>query len=202
MTTGAPVALTASFAESTLVCHVARAVGTCARVMISLAKRFEDSMCAAAPVGPKAAKPREVSRSTNPAASGASGPTIVKSNRSHRASVTKPSRSDAGIGWHVASSAIPGFPGAQCRSIDGSSCFSFQAIACSRPPPPTIRTFTSAPRSMSGTLPRMRRARDRAHRKWSPSRPWPGHHNSPRRPRGQQTTAARTHRPAGDSRRR
>src|SRR5438552_3369842 len=37
--------------------------------------------------------------------------------------------------------AIPAFPGAQKSAVTRGLCASFQTSACSRPPPPTIKTF-------------------------------------------------------------
>ena len=56
-----------------------RAVGMPWRTMKLLAKSFELSSCAAARVGPKIRRPASRKASTTPAASGASGPTTVRS---------------------------------------------------------------------------------------------------------------------------
>src|SRR5690554_5517235 len=45
-------------------------------------------------------------------------------------------------GIHSASSRMPALPCVHTSSSDGSSCRSFHAIACSRAPLPTRRTFT------------------------------------------------------------
>ena len=65
------------------------------------------------------------------------------SSRSPRVSANSRNRSmsSAPIGTHVASSAMPGLPGAAKISAFGSSCRRRQASACSRPPPPTSNTF-------------------------------------------------------------
>ena len=141
ITTGAPRSRAAATADAASECQVARAVGTPARNMTSFANRLFASNCAAALEGPKAASPRLRNRSASPAASGPSGPTNVQSTRSDLASAARPSRSVGGIGRQVAIRAKPGFPGAATSSTP--SPWSFQPIACSRPPPPTIRTFTT-----------------------------------------------------------
>src|SRR5579883_2031069 len=145
ITTGAPSSRAARRASSARVCRSARAVGTPALRISSLANTFELSTAAAAAVGPKIGSRRARNRSTMPRASGASGPTIVRSGRSDSASARSPSMSVAATGRHRASVPIPGFPGAATRSTPGSSSRSFQARACSRPPPPTMSTFTGRP---------------------------------------------------------
>ena len=42
---------------------------------------------------------------------------------------------------HFGSSAVPALPGATITSVTRGDCASFQASACSRPPPPMTRTF-------------------------------------------------------------
>src|SRR5439155_217197 len=75
--------------------------------------------------------------------SGASGPTTTRSTRSSCASGTREAGSSARAGWHVASLAIPGFPGAACSSVSRPLRASAHASACSRPPDPTTSTFTA-----------------------------------------------------------
>ena len=55
------------------------AVGTPAATMTSLAKAFDASIRAAEAIGPKTSRPAARSASASPAASGASGPTMVRS---------------------------------------------------------------------------------------------------------------------------
>jgi hypothetical protein len=120
------------------------AVGTPAASSTSLAKDFEPSIRAAARVGPKAATPPRRSVSTRPTTSGASGPTTTRSIPSSRQSESRPSPSSARTGWHCPRAAMPGLPGAACSSSSSGLAESFQASACSRPPDPTISTFTAA----------------------------------------------------------
>ena len=63
---------------------------------------------------------------------------------SSRQSESRPSPSSARTGWHWPSAAMPGLPGAACSSSSCGLEASFQASACSRPPDPTISTFTAA----------------------------------------------------------
>jgi hypothetical protein len=57
------------------------------------------------------------------------------------AHATMPDTSVAGMGTHRASWAMPAFPGAQYSWVTLGLWASFQQIACSRPPPPTTKTF-------------------------------------------------------------
>ena len=57
------------------------------------------------------------------------------------AQATRPSTSSAAIGTLTARADVPAFPGAQNRRGWLESRASFQIRACSRPPPPTTRTF-------------------------------------------------------------
>ena len=57
------------------------------------------------------------------------------------ANSTSLSNSMTPILTHSATSAIPAFPGAQYSFSTFGLCASFHAIACSLPPPPTIRIF-------------------------------------------------------------
>ena len=144
ITTGAPNSRAAAFAEATAVCIDARAVGTPASRMTALANAFDVSSCAAAAVGPKTAMPRAAHSSASPAARGASGPTITASTASVVASAIRPAMSATATGRHVASKAIPGLPGAASRIALGYSCLMRHASACSRPPPPTSKSFMTA----------------------------------------------------------
>ncbi len=89
-----------------------RAVGTPAAAITSFANRFEPSIRAAAADGPNTEIPTCRRVSATPATSGASGPTTTRSAPSDRASSRSPSPSSDATGWHVASAAMPGFPGA------------------------------------------------------------------------------------------
>ncbi len=76
-----------------------------------------------------------------PAASGASGPMTVRPTRFSFAKAISRGKSSCGMGTFVASAAVPALPGATNTSSTRLDCASFQARACSRPPPPTTRTF-------------------------------------------------------------
>ncbi len=109
----------------------------------SFAKILEDSIRAAALVGPKTRNPSATKRSTIPAASKSSGPTTDRSTRFSLAKRTSAARSFTEIATFSPISAVPALPGAQnIRSTPGDS-FNFQASACSRPPPPMTRIFTA-----------------------------------------------------------
>ena len=119
------------------------AVGTPAACRTSLAKDFEPSMRAAPALGPKTAVPAARSSSASPATSGASGPITTSSIRKAPGKaqqrlavvclngVTGSQRGDAGISGR-------GVQLAEVRSLPAI----LHASACSRPPPPTMRTFT------------------------------------------------------------
>ena len=79
--------------------------------------------------------------STAPAASGSSGATTVKSISCSFAKATSLSNSITPIFTHSATSAIPALPGAQYIFSTFGLFASFHAIACSLPPPPTIKIF-------------------------------------------------------------
>ena len=100
-----------------------RAVGTPAASIASFAKALEPSRRAAAAPGPNATTPAALRRSTSPSVNGSSGPTTTRSTRSRVAAATRPSTSSTATSSRRASSAIPGFPGAQrisdCRGRAG-----------------------------------------------------------------------------------
>ncbi len=75
-------------------------------------KTLEPSICAPARSGPQTRRPSFASRSVRPAASGASGPTTVRSIFLDTAKFRSPSRSSIARGTHSAWRAIPGLPGA------------------------------------------------------------------------------------------
>src|SRR5690606_1447170 len=122
------------------------AVGMPWRARNAFVKAFEPSSCAAAAPGPKQRKPAPAKRSATPATRGGSGPTIVRSARSASASSTSASTSVAATATFrvFGSRAVPALPGATRTSRTSGDCAAFHAIACSRPPPPMIRTFTTA----------------------------------------------------------
>ncbi len=113
------------------------------RARKSLVKDLDPSSWAAPWVGPKIASPASRKRSTTPSTSGASGPTMVRPTLSRRAKSTSPSRSDTAISTLVSpvSRAVPALPGATKTEETLDDWATFQARACSRPPPPMIRTF-------------------------------------------------------------
>src|SRR5690348_6216541 len=109
--------------------------------MKAFAKSFELSSCAAARVGPKMRRPASRNASTMPAASGASGPTIVSATPSRFANATSVAMSSIGTLQRSGSAAVPALPGATNTFATRGDCATFHASACSRPPPPTTRTF-------------------------------------------------------------
>src|SRR3954447_12636805 len=106
------------------------------------------SSCAARRGGPKTRRPALQKRSTMPQSSGASGPMMVRSIDSCAASAHSASTPDGSIGTSCASRAIPAFPGAHSRLLTPRSREILLASACSRPPPPTIRTFIRQDKSL------------------------------------------------------
>ena len=107
----------------------------------SLEKALLPSRMAAFFRGPNTRSPASSSTSTSPAARGSSGPTMTRSTSFSLAKEAILSNSSTPMGTHSATSAIPAFPGAQyILSAFGLSATA-TAIACSRPPPPTIRIF-------------------------------------------------------------
>src|SRR5688572_2776513 len=111
----------------------------------SLVNCLLPSSLAASLRGPKQGRPAAMKASTTPATSGPSGPTTVSPAPSARASATSLSTSVAATAAlrHFGSSAVPALPGATITSVTRGDCASFQARACSRPPPPMTRTFTA-----------------------------------------------------------
>jgi hypothetical protein len=75
-----------------------------------------------------------------PATSGTSGPTTVRSIFSACANFSRRGMSVALMSTFVASRPVPALPGAQKTCVTVGDCFSFQTIACSRPPLPITRT--------------------------------------------------------------
>ena len=109
------------------------------------------------------AGPRASSASTTPATSGASGPTTVRSALLLRSPGARSRRRPRPRRRSTrASAAMPALPGAHSTSgARGLRC-SARTIACSRPPPPTTRTFIargSRRRSRRSPAPRNTNAR-------------------------------------------
>ena len=77
-----------------------------------------------------------------PATSGTSGPTMVRLTPS-RGQVRQASMSSAAMATlrTLGSRAVPALPGATSTSVTRGDWAHFQASACSRPPPPMIRTL-------------------------------------------------------------
>ncbi len=131
----------AAAASAGVVATVACAIRTPAASATSWQNALELSIRAAARVGPKTAIPASPSASAIPAASGASGPMTTSSAASARARATTAAPSSVSTVFvrTRASCAIPSDPGATMTSFTPGSSASFQASACSRPPPPTMR---------------------------------------------------------------
>src|ERR1700693_2950867 len=108
-----------------------------------LENALEPSSRAAWRCGPKQARPAALNASTTPATSGASGPTMVSSTCSRLASSTSPgiSPTETAALRTRGSACVPALPGATMTSLTRGDWAHFQARACSRPPPPTMRTF-------------------------------------------------------------
>src|SRR5882672_6519208 len=138
-----------------------RAVGMLWRRIRSLENALEPSIAAARARGPKTARPAAAKRSVRPATSGASGPITTRSTRSRRAKSTSASCASTPRATHCAWRAIPGLPGAAISVSTSGLWAIFQASACSRPPPPTMRIFMVAgalsPASTEGGLRKARR---------------------------------------------
>ena len=79
----------------------------------SLANSLDDSMRAAAFVGPKIRSPAALNASTTPAANDTSGPTTVSPTPCATAKSRKASTSVSLTATHSACRAIPALPGAQ-----------------------------------------------------------------------------------------
>jgi hypothetical protein len=121
----------------------ARAVGIRFWRINSFAKILDDSSRAADFVGPKTRNRSAPKTSTIPAASGSSGPTTVRSMRFSFAKRARPGKSLALRATFSPISSVPALPGAQKMRSTAHDCFNFQASACSRPPLPTMRSFTT-----------------------------------------------------------
>src|SRR4051812_29375591 len=152
-TVGKDACASCASASSRLRSSAYPAVGTPASAISSLAKAFDPSSSAAALVGPKAAMPASSKASTAPATRPASGPITARSMPLLFAAATIAAASSAATSRrHSASAAIPAFPGAQSTSATCGERRSAFTIACSRPPPPTTRTFKSAGLQRGGQI--------------------------------------------------
>ena len=118
------------------------AVGTPAASMISLANAFEPSSRAAAALGPERRRRPAASASTKPVDERRLGADDdeVDAARAAASAPGRRRRRAARVG------AIPALPGAQNTSGACGERSSARTIACSRPPPPTTRTFVKARR--------------------------------------------------------
>ncbi len=155
-TYGAPNASSAAADSSGVVHTCARAVGTSATAITSLAKAFEPSSAAASRLGPKQLIPRARTASATPATNGASGPITTRSAPRSAASEATASPSIGSTSCNVATSPTPGLPGAACTSVTDGSRESAIASACSRAPVPITRVLTRASLVRSGAADRGR----------------------------------------------
>ncbi len=141
-TTGSEKAFSSPSASLSDSHTVYAAVGILFSRMKSFAKALLVSSSAAARVGPKTRRLRRASSSTRPSASGTSGPTTVRSGCSRSTTSTIASRFATSTGTHRATPAMPPLPGAQTTSPTREDFEMAHARACSRPPPPSTRTFS------------------------------------------------------------
>ena len=107
------------------------------------AKTLLPSSCAASAAGPKIRRPAARNASTTPATSGASGPTTVRSAPTESAAARYASGVPLPAEMHVATPAMPGFPGAAKTLSTAGLWARRHASACSRPPLPMINIFIS-----------------------------------------------------------
>src|SRR6476646_220514 len=142
-TCGAPSASRAASTSSIVVHTWARAVGTSAQAMTSLAKDLLPSRRAASAEGPKTANPASRHTSATPATSGASGPTTTRSTPCSRATATTAFPSRMSTATQRAVTSTPGLPGAAITASTSGSAATALTRACSRAPEPSTRTFTA-----------------------------------------------------------
>src|SRR2546425_4059522 len=116
-------------------------VGPPARSISDLANALLLSMRPAAWVGPKTSRPAAVRRSANPAATATSGPMTVRPTSRSFTKRAMPSTSVACSPVLMAIAPVAALPGAQNTVSVSGLCSAFQVSACSRAPPPTMRTF-------------------------------------------------------------
>jgi hypothetical protein len=141
-TYGGPNSRSAASASSGVLATRDRAVGMPASAIICLENALDPSTWAACLLGPKTGMPASRSGSAAPATSGTSGPMTTRPACRRRASAVTLAGSAAATSCRLASSPIPGLPGAACTSPTAGSCPSARTIACSRPPPPITSTRT------------------------------------------------------------
>ena len=117
------------------------AVGIFAKLHIFFVNCLEPSNLEASLEGPNALILTLFSSSIIPFTNGISGPGITKSTFSFKAKDTISLLLLILISIHCASSAIPGFPGAQINFDISGELANDQHIACSRAPLPSTSTF-------------------------------------------------------------
>ena len=137
------------------------AVGTPAVAITCLENDLDPSRRAAAPDGPKHRMPASRTASETPATSGASGPTTTRSAPIEVASDATAGPSIRSTACSVATSPMPGLPGAACTSLtagslrqrerervlapagaDDEDLHGWTTTVCSRPgPTPTAQIF-------------------------------------------------------------
>ena len=139
-TIGAPRRRTNSRAASASSNRSHCAVGMPAASQSSLVNALLPSSCAAARDGPMHGIEAASIASAMPATSGASGPGTTRSISLSCAKATSAEKSSGPIGTHVATSAMPGLPGAHQSFVSSGLAASDQHSACSRPPDPTTST--------------------------------------------------------------
>ena len=120
-TYGGPISSRAASAASAVSQTSARAVGTPAAAMTSLANAFDPSSRAAAALGPKQSIPRARTASAAPATRADSGPMTTRSAPTARARSPTASASVTTTGWQGTSAAMPALPGAQRTSVTAGS---------------------------------------------------------------------------------
>src|SRR3989344_2991903 len=142
-TIGAPRSRTYAVADGSSENVLNCAVGTPAFSIKVFEKTFDDSICAAALVGPNIFSPATLNTSTIPRSSGFSGPTTVSAISFSCANARSFPTSVAAISTFSPHCDVPPFPGAMYNFPIRGDCESFHASACSRPPLPTRRTSTA-----------------------------------------------------------
>src|SRR6476620_514151 len=150
-TCGAPSAASAASTSAMVVHTCARAVGTSAAAMTSLAKDLLPSSRAASAEGPKTGNPASRHTSATPATRGASGPTTTRSTSCSRATAATAAPSRMSTGTQRAVASMPGLPGAAITASTSGSAATAWTSAGARAPDPRTRTFTGA--SLAGAQP-------------------------------------------------
>jgi len=144
-TRGLPKSLAQAFASSGFAKLLPSAVGMPCLTIKAFAKALELSICAAPADGPKQAIPHSVSRSTRPAARGASGPITTRSAGMFCAREQSPSISCRPIFAISPTSAMPALPGEITSLSHSAEAAIAIASACSLAPEPTSSTFIMPP---------------------------------------------------------